>query len=96
MNSELESRPKPSVSPALIIGIAIVLLGLGLTLDNFDFHFHTMHYVFRFWPVVLVVLGLLKLRACQGTCVGGYLLTGAGLVLLLKTAWNMRDRKSVV
>jgi predicted membrane protein len=89
MNPETEPRPNRAVTPALVIGIAIILFGLGLTLDNFDFRFQYMHYVFRFWPVVLIAVGLLKLRACHGTCVGGYLLTGAGFVLLLKTAWNM-------
>lgn len=83
MNPESEPRKSRLVTPALVVGIAIVIFGLVLTLENLGFEYS--HIVFRFWPVILVVLGLLKLRACQGTCVGGYLLTGAGLVLLLKT-----------
>ena len=83
MNPETEPRTSRLVTPALVVGIAIVVFGLGLTLENLGFEYS--HIVFRFWPVILVVLGLLKLRACQGTCVGGYLLTGAGLILLLKT-----------
>ena len=86
MNPETESRTGRLVTPALVVGIAIVILGLGLLLDNFDLDFHYAHMVFKFWPLILVVVGLLKLRACQGTCVSGYLLTGGGLVLLLKTA----------
>ena len=83
MKPETEPRTSRLVTPALVVGIAIVVFGLGLTLENLGFEYS--HIVFRFWPLILVVLGLLKLRACQGTCVGGYLLTGAGLVLLLKT-----------
>lgn len=83
MKPETEPRASRLVTPALVVGIAIVIFGLGLTLENLGFEYS--HIIFRFWPLVLVVLGLLKLRACQGTCVGGYLLTGAGLILLLKT-----------
>jgi len=83
MNPETEPRTSRLVTPALVVGIAIVIFGLVLTLDNLGFEYS--HIVFRFWPVILVVLGLIKLRACQGTCVAGYLLTGPGLVLLLKT-----------
>jgi predicted membrane protein len=83
MNPETEPRTSRLVTPALVVGIAIIVFGLFLTLENLGFEYS--HMVFKFWPVILVILGLLKLRACQGTCVGGYLLTGAGLVLLLKT-----------
>jgi len=83
MNPETEPRTSRLVTPALVVGIAIIVFGLVLTLENLGFEYS--HIVFKFWPVILIVLGLLKLRSCQGTCVGGYLLTGAGLVLLLKT-----------
>ncbi len=83
MNPETEPRASRLVTPALVVGIAIVVLGLGLLLENLDFEY--AHIIFKFWPLILVVLGLIKLRACHGTCVGGYLLTGAGLILLLKT-----------
>ncbi|MDP2876143.1 MAG: DUF5668 domain-containing protein [Holophaga sp.] len=81
MNPETEPRASRLVTPALVVGIAIVVLGLGLLLENLNFEY--AHYIFKFWPLILVVLGLVKLKACHGTCVGGYLLTGAGLILLL-------------
>lgn len=83
MNPENAPRTSRLVTPALVVGIAIVIFGAVLTLENLGFEYS--HMVLRFWPLILVVLGLLKLRACQGTCVSGYLLTGAGLILLLKS-----------
>ncbi|MCE1230190.1 MAG: cell wall-active antibiotics response protein [Firmicutes bacterium] len=83
MNPEPQTRSHLLVTPALVVGIAIIVLGLGLALDNFGFEYS--HLIFRFWPVILVVLGLVKLKSCQGSCVGGYVLTGLGLLLLLKT-----------
>lgn len=85
MNTELETRTAASrlVTPALIVGILIIVFGVGNLLENLDFPY--AHLLLKLWPLVLVIFGLVKLWSCQGTCVGGYVLTGVGLLLLLKT-----------
>jgi len=61
------------ITPRLIVGLAILILGVLLTLDNFGFH--TYHLI-RWWPVVLIVIGLMRLLDPTAG-------KGASIVLLL-------------
>ena len=61
------------ITPRLIVGLAILILGVLLTLDNFGFH--TYHLI-RWWPVVLIVIGLVRLLDPTAG-------KGASIVLLL-------------
>lgn len=61
------------LTPRLIVGLAILILGVLLTLDNFGFHTHS---IIRWWPVVLIVIGLVRLLDPTAG-------KGASIVLLL-------------
>jgi hypothetical protein len=68
----------------MIIGIIVMVLGLTLALDNFGvFHFRV---VFRLWPVILIAIGVVRLRQSlsHGGRIEGHVLTlvGAGLLLM--------------
>lgn len=71
----------------LVTGLLLVLLG-GL------FLFHNLDVidvgpVSRFWPVVLIVLGLAKLAGREHACGGAWLLS-VGVLLLLHTLHVLR------
>jgi predicted membrane protein len=66
----------------LVWGFVIVLVGLGLLLEHMDLL--PPGYIFRFWPLVLVLLGLMNLVSQAGR-VFGILLVGAGVLLELQS-----------
>jgi predicted membrane protein len=65
------------------IGMVFLALGVLWTLDNLGLM--DAGDVIRFWPAILVALGLMKLTGVGGTrqTVAGAILTGAGSLLLL-------------
>ncbi len=50
--------PDLRVTPRLVIGLAIMLAGLVLALDSLGFV--EGHEIFRFWPLALVAVGVVK------------------------------------
>ncbi len=75
--------PSP-FSPKLVLGVAIIVAGLVLTLDNLGLI--EAHTVFKLWPLVLVAMGIAKLRQDRsGGGMGGWTLVLAGTFLLLFT-----------
>ena len=68
----------------MILGITVMVLGLALALDNFGLF--QIRYIFRLWPVILMVIGLTRLSQSvrHGGRPEGYVLTlvGAGLLLM--------------
>ena len=75
--------PSP-FSPKLVLGVAIIVAGLVLTLDNLGLV--EAHTVFKLWPLVLVAMGIAKLREEGGNGgMGGWFLILAGTFLLLFT-----------
>ena len=78
-----ERQPNPAASVKLIVGIALAAAGLILTADNLDMVVAERYL--RWWPVVLVVIGALKL-ATPGTRVFGTVVTIAGAWIL---AYNL-------
>jgi predicted membrane protein len=63
----------------IIIGSILVLLGLSLFLDQLGI-FEFDYIAGNFWPIILIILGLMQIFQKQGSKVWGILLTSAGLV----------------
>jgi predicted membrane protein len=84
MNASTETKGPGAFSPKLVVGIAIIVAGLVLTLDNLGLV--QAHAIFNLWPLVLVGIGLAKLRQDRGQGgMGGWFLILAGAFLLLFT-----------
>jgi preprotein translocase subunit Sec61beta len=82
MNAPDEAKAPSPFSPKLVVGVAIIVAGLVLTLDNLGLI--EAHTVFKLWPLVLVVMGIAKLRQeGGGSGLGGWFLVLGGLFLLL-------------
>jgi predicted membrane protein len=80
----METRPPFRVSSQVIVGIAAILLGLIFLFDNMDLIDGRMYI--RFWPVILVAAGVLRLaqpRQGGGGRVFSIALVVIGCVLLL-------------
>ena len=72
------------LTPQLVLGLLIAVVGVLFTLDNMGII--EAEAYFRYWPVGLIAIGLVKLwQAGRGECggVGGALFVGAGVLLLL-------------
>jgi preprotein translocase subunit Sec61beta len=81
--AEDAKAPSP-FSPKLVVGVAIIVAGLVLTLDNLGLI--EAHTIFKLWPLVLVVMGIAKLRQeGSGGGMGGWFLVLGGCFLLLFT-----------
>ena len=89
-------RPKPAhgimarmrphtFTPKLVFGIAIIVAGLLMTLDNLIPSHDIFRTAFKFWPVILIVMGYAKIRSEQEHNAGGYFLMAAGVFGLLVT-----------
>jgi len=73
------------IGPQLLIGCAVAVLGVLFTLDNLNIL--ESEPILRWWPVVLVLIGLSKLLGfgARPQTAGGALITAAGLWLLLSS-----------
>ncbi len=72
------------ISPRLIVGLAIVALGVLWLFDNMGY-IHAWHYT-RYWPVVLIAIGLAKLtepRSPKGGAIALIVIGGAFLGSML-------------
>lgn len=80
------------LTPRLIFGLAVMAAGLLLTLDNlgvFD-----AGQLLRLWPVVLIAVGLVKLRTHEaGERGGAFVWLGLGVLLLLNSLDLLQLRK---
>src|SRR5262245_32340600 len=76
-------QPARQIAPQLVMGVVIVVIGLLFTLENLGY-VDTEEYL-RFWPVALIVVGLLQLWQ-RGGCrlLSGTIFTFAGVWLLLQ------------
>ncbi len=68
-------------TPRLVLGIGIILAGILLTLNNLPGFGEYSHILFKLWPLVLVVMGLAKLRQDSGK-IGGGIMVALGLYFL--------------
>ncbi|HLP30730.1 MAG: hypothetical protein H6P99_840 [Holophagaceae bacterium] len=83
MTPEDAKAPSP-FSPKLVLGVAIIVAGLVLTLDNLGLI--EAHTIFKLWPLVLVAMGIAKIRQDRsGGGMGGWFLVLGGVFLLLFT-----------
>ena len=79
-----ERQPNTAASVKLVIGIGLTAAGLLLTADNLDLVVAERYL--RWWPVVLIAIGAMKLMA-PGTRIFGTVLTIVGAWIL---AFNLR------
>jgi hypothetical protein len=75
----------PAFTPKLVVGIAIIVAGLLMTLDNILPSHEIARIAFKFWPLILVAMGLAKLRSEGDRGVLPWLLIGGGIFGLLVT-----------
>lgn len=86
----MDGRPAFRITPRFVFGMAIIALGAVLLLGRLDII--DSDRVIRFWPLVLVVLGLIKLvqpSPASGRT-GGIILTLVGVFMLLLTTDLLR------
>jgi len=78
------------VSPRLILGLFVAAAGVALTLNNFDYI--DMHSVWRWWPIVIIAVGLAKATQSAGASGRGAGLAFAflGTLLLLDSLRILR------
>jgi predicted membrane protein len=77
------------MTPRFILGVFLVLIGVALTLDQLGVV--PAHHLMRFWPAVLIVLGLASLqRGRRRGAIGGVVLIIVGTWLLLNTLGLVR------
>ena len=79
---EPPGRTRP-IAPQLVMGLLVIAIGVLFTLENLGMI--EAHEYFRYWPVALIVVGLLKLWQAGsggGTLIGaGFVFAGVWLVL---------------
>lgn len=68
-------------TPRLVLGIGIILAGILLTLNNLPGFDNYSHILFKLWPLVLVFMGLAKIRQ-DASKIGGGVLVSLGLYFL--------------
>jgi hypothetical protein len=75
---------RDALSPQLVLGLAILLFGTLITLDNFGWLEFSVDSYRSYWPLVFVVIGLVKLsQVREGTStLGGFIWIIVGSVLL--------------
>jgi predicted membrane protein len=83
------------ITPGLVVGLAVMLLGVVLTLDNVGV-LQARQFV-RFWPVLLIAAGLVRLRygGQAGSRGGSYALMFIGLTLVLVNLNILRFRSAL-
>jgi Domain of unknown function (DUF5668)/Cell wall-active antibiotics response 4TMS YvqF len=76
-----DARSGFRVTPHAVLGLLIIVVGLLLTADNLGW-VHAQDFIWKYWPMILVVVGLTKLLQGSGggRLVGGFvMLIGLGL-----------------
>ncbi|MBS1766201.1 MAG: hypothetical protein JST05_02190 [Acidobacteria bacterium] len=68
-------------APSLVLGICVILFGLALTLDQLNVPHAS--FLVKLWPAILIALGAVKLRQCEGFSGGGFALVLVGAFLLV-------------
>jgi hypothetical protein len=91
------TRPRAEIAtrmtPRLVFGLTVMVLGLLLTLDNLGV-IEARNYL-RFWPVVLIAMGLSRFLQPPEVCPRGPALVwiGVGALFLLNTLGVVRIRQ---
>lgn len=84
----MRSQRQRSTAAQMVIGFAVIFMGFVFLLDNLGWL--DIDYNLQFWPVILIVAGLLKIsqaRSERGSVVGGILLLAGAVFLLQGFGW---------
>lgn len=90
-DSEQEGRRKPLVigvhlgsqsasHGGMVTGAILVLIGLAFLLDRLGYI--SIHYLWRFWPMLIVLAGIINASSRQRRVWGVFLIAGGGLLQL--------------
>jgi hypothetical protein len=72
---------RPLTAPRLLLGIFVVLVGVTLMLDQLGMG-QVHYYVARFWPTVVIAIGLARILQRHGSVLGVILIVGGAWLLL--------------
>jgi len=82
------TSPQPRFnSTLLVLGVSVVVLGCLLILQNITQSYNIS--IRRFWPIVVVALGAVKLFESKFRNIGGWIITAVGALLLAHTASDL-------
>jgi len=81
-----EGRPDLPVTPRLVLGLSIMLAGLVLALDSLGIL--DAGFVFRFWPLILIAVGVVKWQTPHQSS-AAFVWVAAGVALLFMTVGRM-------
>jgi predicted membrane protein len=84
----MRSQRQRSTAAQMIIGCAVIFMGIVFLLDNLGWI--DIDYNLQFWPVILIVAGLLKISQAhseRGSIVGGILLLVGTVFMLQGFGW---------
>ncbi len=90
----MQNSPPRHNSFKLLLGLAIAGVGVAATIDKFDLfdRWRLAEPLFQFWPLLFVLVGLVKLVAIPGERFSGLVFTLLGGFLLLN---SLTDRVSI-
>src|SRR5438067_1776410 len=87
------NQPKVMITPRLVLGVGLAVFGLILTLDRLQLV--DAHLVLRFWPVVLIAIGVQQyLNPAAGRHHGARSVNG--LILIAIGAWLLLNSLRIV
>jgi predicted membrane protein len=81
----LATQQQPRLSVKFVAGIFFTLLGILLTLDNFDLA--DADRFLPYWPLFLIIIGLMKLRDRDNRIPAFFAIAAGALLLLFTTDW---------
>ena len=86
----METRQNSFYAPRLVLGLGIILIGILFLLGNMDII--DPHEYLRFWPAILIVIGISYLIQCQQGSgrMWGIILTFIGSAMLLDRLYFIR------
>jgi hypothetical protein len=92
MNVELHGRPR---NPGRIVGgIAVVLVGLSMLADQIGYD-DGLHLSTRYWPLILIAIGIVRLAETSGRDGRPLLIIGAGVLMVWRAVENPAGRGPV-
>jgi predicted membrane protein len=84
----MTERSAARIGPRLVLGLAVIAVGVLLTLENLDY-FH-IEDLWRWWPVLIIALGLSRATQSRSGRIGGLVIAGVGTLLLLDSLRLLR------